>query len=131
PGCHGNPPAYARCEQRLTRHRPDGPPAWPIGSVRRCWFITDETERSIELFKEAGKVIQHSRSVNCHSATEVWLLRTLGAASAQDRFWHISGLSDTLANVCLLGSTGLTCIHSFGLLATPPSGKVFARKYLT
>ena len=33
-------------------------------------YMPDETERSIALFKEAGKVIQHPRCVNCHPATD-------------------------------------------------------------
>ena len=32
--------------------------------------IQDETERSLALFQEAGKVIQHPRCINCHPATE-------------------------------------------------------------
>jgi hypothetical protein len=32
--------------------------------------ITDEKARSVALFEEAGKVIQHPRCVNCHPATE-------------------------------------------------------------
>ncbi|MCL6709761.1 Isoquinoline 1-oxidoreductase subunit [Pseudomonas sp. R2.Fl] len=33
--------------------------------------ITSENERSLALFAEAGKVIQHPRCVNCHPATDV------------------------------------------------------------
>jgi hypothetical protein len=33
--------------------------------------ITNENERSLALFAEAGKVIQHPRCVNCHPATDV------------------------------------------------------------
>lgn len=32
--------------------------------------ITDQRARSIALFEEAGKVLQHARCVNCHPATE-------------------------------------------------------------
>ena len=32
--------------------------------------IQDERERSLALFQEAGKVIQHPRCINCHPATE-------------------------------------------------------------
>lgn len=32
--------------------------------------IGDATERSVALFQEAGKVIQHPRCVNCHPATD-------------------------------------------------------------
>ena len=32
--------------------------------------ISDERARSVALFEEAGKVIQHPRCVNCHPATE-------------------------------------------------------------
>lgn len=32
--------------------------------------VKDEDERSLALFREAGKVIQHPRCVNCHPATE-------------------------------------------------------------
>ena len=30
--------------------------------------ITDQAARSVALFEEAGKVIQHPRCVNCHPA---------------------------------------------------------------
>jgi hypothetical protein len=33
--------------------------------------ITDESARSVALFEEAGKVIQHPRCLNCHPATDV------------------------------------------------------------
>lgn len=32
--------------------------------------ISDEKQRSVALFEEAGKVIQHPRCVNCHPATD-------------------------------------------------------------
>ncbi|MCJ9673918.1 Isoquinoline 1-oxidoreductase subunit, partial [Neorhizobium sp. SHOUNA12B] len=32
--------------------------------------IANERERSVALFQEAGKVIQHPRCVNCHPATD-------------------------------------------------------------
>lgn len=32
--------------------------------------LTDERERSLALFEEAGKVIQHPRCVNCHPASD-------------------------------------------------------------
>lgn len=39
--------------------------------------ISNENERSLALFAEAGKVIQHPRCVNCHPATDV-PLQTIG-----------------------------------------------------
>lgn len=45
------------------------PPAG-LKPVTEFSSITDETQRSLALFEEAGKVIQHPRCVNCHPATE-------------------------------------------------------------
>ncbi|MGH6735041.1 MAG: Isoquinoline 1-oxidoreductase subunit [Methyloceanibacter sp.] len=36
--------------------------------VNDFFAITDESERSVALFTEAGKVIQHPRCLNCHPA---------------------------------------------------------------
>ena len=33
--------------------------------------VPDQRARSVEIFREAGKVIQHPRCVNCHPATDV------------------------------------------------------------
>lgn len=41
-----------------------------LRSVDSFQSITDERKRSVALFEEAGKVIQHPRCVNCHPATE-------------------------------------------------------------
>ncbi len=40
----------------------------PLKAVSDFSDISDEKERSIALFTEAGKVIQHPRCVNCHPA---------------------------------------------------------------
>lgn len=41
-----------------------------LRSVESFQSISDERARSVALFEEAGKVIQHPRCVNCHPATE-------------------------------------------------------------
>ncbi|CAN7740080.1 hypothetical protein [Ensifer sp. ENS03] len=41
-----------------------------LRSVESFQSISDERARSVALFVEAGKVIQHPRCVNCHPATE-------------------------------------------------------------
>lgn len=40
----------------------------PLKEAASFDTITDKTERSLALFQEAGKVIQHPRCVNCHPA---------------------------------------------------------------
>ncbi len=44
--------------------------AVPLRAASEFASITDKNERSIALFEEAGKVIQHPRCVNCHPAGE-------------------------------------------------------------
>lgn len=41
-----------------------------LRSAESFQSIADEKARSVALFEEAGKVIQHPRCVNCHPATE-------------------------------------------------------------
>ncbi|HEV7310369.1 Isoquinoline 1-oxidoreductase subunit [Ensifer sp.] len=41
-----------------------------LRTVESFQSISDERARSVALFEEAGKVIQHPRCVNCHPATE-------------------------------------------------------------
>ncbi|WP_438750239.1 Isoquinoline 1-oxidoreductase subunit [Pararhizobium sp. O133] len=42
----------------------------PLKTAADFQSITDAKQRSLALFKEAGKVIQHPRCVNCHPATD-------------------------------------------------------------
>ncbi|MBW6424017.1 Isoquinoline 1-oxidoreductase subunit [Rhizobium sp. XQZ8] len=47
--------------------KPDGKTLKPAASFQS---ITNQQQRSVALFQEAGKVIQHPRCVNCHPATD-------------------------------------------------------------
>ena len=48
----------------------EDPTPAPLKPVSEFQSITDTTARSLALFAEAGKVIQHPRCVNCHPATD-------------------------------------------------------------
>ncbi|KQT54837.1 Isoquinoline 1-oxidoreductase subunit [Aureimonas sp. Leaf454] len=43
-------------------------PALPLKAVSDFDSIADETKRSVAIFEETGKVLQHPRCVNCHPA---------------------------------------------------------------
>jgi len=46
------------------------PPVAPLKEAASFDSIADKAERSLALFEEAGKVIQHPRCVNCHPASD-------------------------------------------------------------
>jgi hypothetical protein len=61
--------------------------------------ITDQAERSVALFEEAGKVIQHPRCVNCHPAGDRPLQGDDGHPHVP---WARRGAAD-------FGVAGMTC----------------------
>ena len=66
--------------------------------------ITDEAARSVALFEEAGKVIQHPRCVNCHPATD----RPLQGIAMQPHQPPVSRGADDL------GMIGMRCTTCHG-----------------
>ena len=61
--------------QRATAEQANGASLRPVSAFDS---ITDKGQRSIALFKEAGKVIQHPRCVNCHPVGDVPLQTNAG-----------------------------------------------------
>lgn len=53
--------------QNASQSQPGGPSLRPAASFNG---IADQRERSVALFAEIGKVLQHPRCMNCHPATE-------------------------------------------------------------
>lgn len=66
--------------------------------------ISDEKQRSVALFEEAGKVIQHARCVNCHPATD----RPLQGDAGQPHQPLVVRGSDGF------GATGMRCTTCHG-----------------
>lgn len=74
--------------------------------------ITDETARSVALFEEAGKVLQHPRCVNCHPAGD----RPLQGDEAR---LHIPAVQRGDGG---LGVAGLRCTTCHGAANYDPAG---------
>ena len=64
--------------------------------------IADATERSVALFREAGKVLQHPRCVNCHPAGD----RPL---QGEDGHLHIPAVQRGAGNIGVPGLYCTTC----------------------
>lgn len=64
--------------------------------------VADETERSIALFVEAGKVLTHPRCVNCHPAGDAPLQ---GDASAE----HLPAVRRGVGGIGVVGMRCTTC----------------------
>jgi len=66
-------PFVAGIVSMLSEATGQGPPTMAADELRPAASfasIADRRSRSIALFEEAGKVLQHPRCVNCHPATE-------------------------------------------------------------
>lgn len=74
--------------------------------------IADQTQRSVALFEEAGKVILHPRCVNCHPATD----RPLQGDEAQ---LHVPAVQRGEGG---LGVAGLRCTTCHGAANYDPAG---------
>jgi hypothetical protein len=87
-------------------------PAKTLKPVEAFASISDEKERSLALFEEAGKVITHARCVNCHPAGE-------RPAQGDDRHPHmplvVRGQDD-------FGAIGMRCTTCHGPANFDPAG---------
>jgi hypothetical protein len=79
-------------------------PAKTLKSVQAFASISDEKERSLALFQEAGKVITHARCMNCHPAGD-------RPAQGDDRHPHTPLAVRGVDN---LGAVGMRCTTCHG-----------------
>ncbi len=86
--------------------------AEPLRPVDAFTGIADERQRSVALFEEAGKVIQHPRCVNCHPATD----RPLQGDEAR---LHVPAVQRGEGG---LGVAGLRCTTCHGAANYDPAG---------
>ena len=66
--------------------------------------IADETERSVALFTEAGKVLQHPRCVNCHPSGDV-------PRQGEDGGLHEPPVDRGMGGLGVVGMQCMTCHH--------------------
>jgi hypothetical protein len=79
-------------------------PAASLKSVQSFAAISDERQRSVALFNEAGKVITHARCVNCHPAGD-------RPAQGDDRHPHMPLVVRGVDN---FGAVGMRCTTCHG-----------------
>jgi hypothetical protein len=79
-------------------------PAASLKSVQAFADISDERQRSVALFNEAGKVITHARCVNCHPAGD-------RPAQGDDRHPHTPLVVRGVDN---FGAVGMRCTTCHG-----------------
>lgn len=93
----------------FTLSRAAEPPLRPAGEFAA---IPDEAQRSVALFEEAGKVLQHPRCVNCHPAGD----RPLQGEEAR---LHVPAVQRGEGG---MGVAGLRCTTCHGAANYDPAG---------
>ena len=87
-------------------------PAETLKSVQAFSAISDDKQRSLALFEEAGKVITHARCVNCHPAGD-------RPAQGDDRHPHMPLVVRGVDN---FGAVGMRCTTCHGPANFDPAG---------
>src|SRR3972149_3973798 len=87
-------------------------PATTLKSVQAFSAISDDKQRSLALFEEAGKVITHARCVNCHPAGD-------RPAQGDDRQPHMPLVVRGVDN---FGAVGMRCTTCHGPANFDPAG---------
>jgi hypothetical protein len=87
-------------------------PAETLKSVQAFSAISDDKQRSLALFEEAGKVITHARCVNCHPAGD-------RPAQGDDRHPHMPLVVRGADN---FGAIGMRCTTCHGPANFDPAG---------
>ena len=87
-------------------------PAETLKSVQAFSAISDDKQRSLALFEEAGKVITHARCVNCHPAGD-------RPAQGDDRHPHMPLVVRGVDN---FGAVGMRCTTCHGPANFEPAG---------
>jgi hypothetical protein len=87
-------------------------PAETLKSVQAFSTISDDKQRSLALFEEAGKVITHARCVNCHPAGD-------RPAQGDDRHPHMPLVVRGVDN---FGAIGMRCTTCHGPANFDPAG---------
>jgi hypothetical protein len=87
-------------------------PAETLKSVQAFSAISDDKQRSMALFEEAGKVITHARCVNCHPAGD-------RPAQGDDRHPHMPLVVRGVDN---FGAIGMRCTTCHGPANFDPAG---------
>jgi hypothetical protein len=87
-------------------------PATTLKSVQAFSAISDDKQRSLALFEEAGKVITHARCVNCHPAGD-------RPAQGDDRHPHMPLVVRGVDN---FGAVGMRCTTCHGPVNFDPAG---------
>ncbi|MFN3625805.1 MAG: Isoquinoline 1-oxidoreductase subunit [Hyphomicrobium sp.] len=83
-----------------------------LKSVQSFASIADESQRSVALFQEAGKVITHARCMNCHPAGD-------RPAQGDDRHPHMPLVVRGVDN---FGAIGMRCTTCHGPANFDPGG---------
>lgn len=87
-------------------------PGTRLKSVQSFAAISDERQRSLALFAEAGKVITHARCMNCHPAGD-------RPAQGEDRHPHMPLVVRGVDN---FGAIGMRCTTCHGPANFDPGG---------